>query len=254
VDLIAYYYRYLGTTTPGGNGKDYATNKLPDGWTRIQYYSGFVPQPGDIAVWTTGGGGYGHVAIVTEGNASTFSVVEQNWGHSYCTSRTKVSTSAIWGVVRPDFEKGNDPQGMLDICEGGVQSVTVKGWAFDQDSVDTSLAIHVYIGGNYDSGGTGYVDNVANQLRADVESAYPGVGNYHGYDFTVQTSLTGKQDVYVYAINVGGGQSTLLGTQTVYIQEDTQAPVISDVKVINMDKTGYTVSCKVVDETGVNVV
>ena len=96
VDLIKYYYKYLGNSAVTGNGKDYATNTLPSGWKRIQYYSGFAPQPGDIAVWTTGGGGYGHVAIITSGNASTMSVVEQNWVGKYCSSRTGVSTSGIW--------------------------------------------------------------------------------------------------------------------------------------------------------------
>jgi len=103
VDLIRYYYVYLGNSAVSGNGKDYATNSLPSGWSRIQYSSGFVPQPGDVAVWTTGGGGYGHVAIVTSANASTMSVVEQNWEGKYCSKRTNAKTSGIWGVIRPDF-------------------------------------------------------------------------------------------------------------------------------------------------------
>lgn len=103
VDLIKYYYVFLGNDAVNGNGKDYATNSLPSGWTRIQYYSGFVPQPGDVAVWTTGGGGNGHVAIVISANASTMTVVEQNWVGQYCSSRSNASTSGIWGVIRPDF-------------------------------------------------------------------------------------------------------------------------------------------------------
>ena len=103
VDLIKYYYVYLGNSAVTGNGKDYATNSLPSGWSRVQYTSGFVPQPGDIAVWTTGGGGYGHVAIVISANASTMTVVEQNWVGKYCSSRSNASTSGIWGVIRPDF-------------------------------------------------------------------------------------------------------------------------------------------------------
>jgi len=104
VDLIKYYYVYLGNSATTGNGKDYATNSLPNGWTRIQNYSGFVPRPGDVAVWTTGGEGYGHVAIITAGDANSMTVVEQNaYGKMFCTTRSGVATSGIWGVIRPDF-------------------------------------------------------------------------------------------------------------------------------------------------------
>ena len=47
VDLICYYYQYLGTTSPGGNAEAYRRNNLPSGWIRV--YGNY--QPGDIAVW-----------------------------------------------------------------------------------------------------------------------------------------------------------------------------------------------------------
>ncbi len=78
VDLIRYYYIYLGASPVGGNGCNYATNALPSGWSRIKYYSGFTPQPGDVAVWTYTTSAYGHVAIVTSANSSNMNVVEQN--------------------------------------------------------------------------------------------------------------------------------------------------------------------------------
>ena len=61
VDLICYYYRYLGQTSPGGNGCDYAWNALPSGWQRLQ---GVQPQKGDILVYSGNSSNpYGHVAI-----------------------------------------------------------------------------------------------------------------------------------------------------------------------------------------------
>ena len=45
VDLIMAYYNYLGVSISGGNGKDYATNTLPSGWSRTK---GGTPQKGDI--------------------------------------------------------------------------------------------------------------------------------------------------------------------------------------------------------------
>ena len=103
VDLIKYYYAYLGEKPVRGNGKDYATNALPGGWSRIQYYYGFVPEPGDIAVWTTGGGGYGHVAIITYADENGFRSIDQNIaGTTGCVAMSR-SYSNLWGVVRPDF-------------------------------------------------------------------------------------------------------------------------------------------------------
>lgn len=101
VDVARAYYVYLGQSQVSGHGKDYATNSLPSGWTRIKNYSGFVPQPGDVAVLTDTSQ-YGHVAIVTSANSSTTYVVEQNVAGSYC-SNGSWSTSRLWGVVRPDF-------------------------------------------------------------------------------------------------------------------------------------------------------
>ena len=116
VDLIKYYYDYLGCADYArGNGKDYATNSLPDGWTRIKRYDGFEPQPGDIAVWTSSTNG--HVAIITSGNTENINIVEQNWpSGNECATRTS-AISKIWGVIRPDFPADTSSAGdnYLDI-------------------------------------------------------------------------------------------------------------------------------------------
>ena len=77
------YYKYLGyiVRTDGrtGNGKDYE-NYVGD-WQRTYYYAGYVPMPGDIAVWratnTTLGSQYGHVAIVQSADANGMRYYEQ---------------------------------------------------------------------------------------------------------------------------------------------------------------------------------
>ena len=108
VDLIKYYYDYFGVASYArGNGCDYVTNALPDGWSRIQYYSGFRPEPGDIAVWGTNyGQGYGHVSIVLSAGSSNFVSMDQNWGAKYCKQVTHAYN--IWGVIRPKY-KDADP-------------------------------------------------------------------------------------------------------------------------------------------------
>lgn len=111
VDLIAYYYKYLGTVTPGGNGCDYATNKLPNGWSRIAYNKNNV-QPGDIIVWKTTTykkngstvvNKYGHVAIALSNNNGniTFAEQGQSWG-GVVRSKTGIYNSPS-SIVRPNF-------------------------------------------------------------------------------------------------------------------------------------------------------
>jgi uncharacterized repeat protein (TIGR02543 family) len=106
VDLTKAYYHYLGVGAVLGNGVDYARNALPSGWQRIQYYSGFVAQPGDIAVWTWNAlaGNYGHVGIIINADSNGFTTVEQNPGPVSSFARKYSAPNwTFWGVIRPSF-------------------------------------------------------------------------------------------------------------------------------------------------------
>lgn len=101
VDLICYYYQYLGQRSPGGNGCDYAWNALPSGWQRIQ---GAQPQKGDILVYSGNSSNpYGHVAIY----AADRETYHQNFNsHPYVekvTYKYNGLSNSYWGVIRPDF-------------------------------------------------------------------------------------------------------------------------------------------------------
>ncbi len=103
VDLIMAYYQYLGVSRASGNGKDYATNRLPDGWSRIQ---GASPQKGDILVYTTGT--YGHVAIYESDNIT----YHQNFGGQYVrkiAGKYNSVRGGYWGVIRPNFKATTAP-------------------------------------------------------------------------------------------------------------------------------------------------
>lgn len=113
----------------------------------------------------------------------------------------------------------NNPTGDINSVTGGTGSITVRGWAFDKDALSEALDIHVYIGGPAGSGAPGYIIK-ADKERADVPNVYPGVGNYHGYYDTIETERTGTQDIYLYAINKGGGDNTFLGSRTVTIKKE----------------------------------
>lgn len=123
-----------------------------------------------------------------------------------------------WVTGTYSINTGSNPQGCVDsVVSPSVGKIRVGGWAFDRDSLGNNLQIHVYVGGPAGSGAPGYVVT-ANAYRPDVNKAYPGVGNYHGFNSTISVSKRGIQTVYIYAINVGGGNANpLLGTKSVNI-------------------------------------
>lgn len=221
VDFIACYYTFLGVSRPYGNGCDYATNTLPSGWTRTK---GGAPQPGDILVYTDNDGQHsaGHVAIYEANNA----IYHQNWGYNYVIKTTGKTYKTLggtalnyWGCIHPNFANqpsGHNPTGTVDSCVGGAGCISVAGWAFDEDNTATSINIDVYIGGPAGTPNLSAYRITANVKRTDVNTAY-GCGEYHGYEATLDTGLTGTQSIYIYAINVGAGDNVLLGERTVSI-------------------------------------
>ena len=115
VALIVAYYSYLGQTSPGGNGADYAWKEpLPAGWKRLQNAQ---PQKGDILVYSGNDANkYGHVAIY-ESDYST-------WHQNYAYQRKVVHVTNVryngfdnpyWGVIRPDFSSPTPTPSYADI-------------------------------------------------------------------------------------------------------------------------------------------
>ena len=113
VALIYAYYSYLGQTSPGGDGKDYWTNNLPAGWTRIPNAQ---PQKGDILVygWSAKNPA-GHVAIYE----SDYSTWHQNFGSAryvtQVTFRYNSFDNPYLGVIRPDFSSATPTPSYADI-------------------------------------------------------------------------------------------------------------------------------------------
>ncbi|MDO5799514.1 MAG: RICIN domain-containing protein [Eubacteriales bacterium] len=106
VAFIQSYYEYLGKSRVSGHARDYATNALPSGWSRVK--SG-TPQPGDILVYV--GAKYGHVAIYAGGTTSyhqnmSGQYVEKktNWAYNKSWySKAEGGTKSYWGYIRPTF-------------------------------------------------------------------------------------------------------------------------------------------------------
>lgn len=81
MDLYNYYSSYMFGA--GDVGAPYAKNVVDNQnvykyYDRINNYAEFIPQKGDVAVWT--GGQYGHVAIcLGQGDVNGFKTLDQNW-------------------------------------------------------------------------------------------------------------------------------------------------------------------------------
>ena len=111
VDLIKYYYEYLGVKPVQGNGCDYATNSLPSGWTRVE---GGTPKKGDILVYSANSSNpAGHVAIYESDNVT----YHQNYNNKKYVTKETIKynglRNAYWGYIRPDWP--NKPQAPTNV-------------------------------------------------------------------------------------------------------------------------------------------
>ncbi len=221
----------------------------------VFYYCTASSCPGSGKPWV-------HVGIMTgpnssiEGNSSgkvtyksRISYTDMN-GHTFNHSGTNLVQVKY---LRPNY--GNttsyNPQGNIDSITGGLGCVNVYGWAFDRDNISQSIYVDVYIGGPAGSGVPCHTI-VADKPRPDVNNAY-GVGDHHGFSDVIYTSLTGLQNVYMYAINVGGGNdNTLLGVNQVNITPDTEKPRITKAYITNISRDSYRVCAEVSDNVGVD--
>ena len=227
-NYAAFRLSQTGRVNPGnlGDASSWAVNARAKGLTVFPGTQ--TPQVGDVAQWN-----YGHVAYVewVSADRTQFAVSETGWGP--LNGFPSMSGRGIFGgsgrhneSAWPDnfirFKGGTpanrEPQGSFDAAQGGPGTVSVGGWAFDRDVVPAGTSVHVYVGGPAGSADAeGHDLGAATKSRPDVGSAYPGVGDNHGFDTTFNTGKRGSQTVYVYAINQPSGNNPLIGQRTVLI-------------------------------------
>ena len=143
VALITAYYSFLGQQPSRGDGKEYWTNDLPAGWTRIPNAQ---PQKGDILVygWSAKNPA-GHVAIYE----SDYETWHQNFGSARCVTHVtqykyNEFKNPYWGVIRPDFGSAVFKPDFIDIGTNVYRYlIRTDGWK--------------HIGTNYDSSNKNYV-------------------------------------------------------------------------------------------------
>ena len=94
----------------------------------------------------------------------------------------------------------------------GGGTVALWGWAFDRDTPTTSIPVHLYITGS-DGVRRQYV-LMASAGRPDVASAYPGVGDRHGFEAVIGGLPRGSARFDAYGIDSSGkaGDYSTLGS------------------------------------------
>ena len=191
----------------------------------------YTPEPGDIIYFKSSRNSNptNHIGIVTkysnkrvytiEGNTSSASV-STNGGAVGSKSYSITDTYIVY-ICRPDYEVGaanNDIKSTNDEYKAVPGGVKIRGWCYDKNDTGTSLYVHVYFGSADKARADINTLTTADKSRPDVNSAF-GCGNNHGYDATVYTKLTGKQPVYVFAVNPKTNERNLITSFTVTIPE-----------------------------------
>ena len=245
-------YNRLGVSLPiWGNAKDWYAGAQASG-----YATGSTPRANSIVVFSAQSWNdyYGHVAYVTDYNSATGKIykIEGNYNGAYHEEWAPAYESSMLGYIYLD-EVGNNPTSALDSVSGGTGTVHVSGWTFDRDDPTQSLSVHVYIGGGAGTPGAEGVAIPANVSRKDVDNAFH-VGEFHGFDTVIPTSKTGNQDIYVYAINIGGGQNTEIGHKTVYISPDTVKPTCDTAYLSQVTQNSFRVCAVPNDNVGIKEV
>lgn len=157
-----------------------------------------------IAVEGTKGTGSAHTHVEVRNGKQGYASISQN-----DPVLNNENPYPYWESVL--VKKVNSPFGAAQQMEGKTGSVYVRGWAIDEDALTKSLEIHVYVGEKCYA-------RIANLKRTDVGALHKGAGDYHGFEYTIPVTETGRQRIRVFAINVGStGSNTLIGETYVNI-------------------------------------
>ena len=207
VDLIKYYYDYLGCASYArGNGSDYATNALPSGWTRLK---GAQPRLGDILVYTGGYNNYGHVAIYE----SDYVSYHQNFnGKQYvvrATCKYNALNNPYWGVIRPDF--------------GGSAPVSAASW--EGPSATNITESNAYLSSKVNFSQTMNTTQVGVRIYDSSNTRIALKDEYVNYNTTyvnIWYDVTGELGIYLKS-----GQSYKFQFYTISNGKEYWSPIIS---------------------------
>ena len=102
---------------------------------------------------------------------------------------------------------GHQPQGSLNVCEGGVQEISVSGWAYDPDAPSQSISVQVQV----------YMSNGTTLLKTETLTAnqpVDGMSGNHGFSGNIQIMADGSYKVKVIGVDYNGDSNTQIGETT----------------------------------------
>lgn len=103
---------------PVVGAKDVWDTYLTTHYTRLDNTPEAVPQTGDIIIWGSGYGKYGHIAICTSANINTFSCFSQNDpAATLCRVRRYNSYKNVLGWLRPTDIMDDMPQWLTTLLK-----------------------------------------------------------------------------------------------------------------------------------------
>lgn len=134
-----------------GNAVDIWSNYNPGFYDRIENTPDNFPQFGDVIIWGTGIGTFGHIAIVKEANINSFISLDQNWNNvQHCQFITH-NYNAVLGWIRPKTQAPVPTPNVLEGLSKDVgynpdhlgQTVFVNGITYESTSTDNKLTWQV---------------------------------------------------------------------------------------------------------------
>jgi hypothetical protein len=124
--------------------------------------------------------------------------------HSVCVYAINAGGGGTTAYCQNTPAVTGSPVLLLDqVAAQGANSVLIRGWAIDPDSLDPQR-IHIYVDDVLSTKVT------ADMPKASLATAYPPFGANHAFSVTIAAVTTGVHQVCIYAINVGAGGNTKL--------------------------------------------
>lgn len=99
---------------------------LPEYFDRIPNTPTGVPQKGDIVIWGTGAGSYGHIAVCVSANTSSFTSFDQNWPVGSLCHLQNHNYSNVLGWLHPKGNQMGVIEELQKACEIKDQTIIAR--------------------------------------------------------------------------------------------------------------------------------
>lgn len=113
-----------------------------DGYDKIANTPDGVPQQGDILIWGTGVGPYGHIAIFDSGDSNSFVSLDQNWPVNSLVHLQNHNYNGLLGWFHPQSQVNDE---MMQISKGVFALLMFKATAYDafvKDNFPDVASVH----------------------------------------------------------------------------------------------------------------